>query len=311
MNNTTSSINESELQVIIDRLSVCFTDPNQEHVNASCNVLISDKCGDGIPGIKLTTNARYKIRAMIPVPFMVDSDERHPVCFEAGPFHKGLPSYRLDFNPSKLSGAGIEDLLVFLETVTDATGDEFFALGRVTRADVAVDLPGFTLDDVIVSTKRKQKHGVYSDRYGIPETVYLGTPRSARVVAYTKFDKTSGKTCLRLECRLKPRCLGYEIAQLANPLAKVELLPVHVLKSLPLSFPYRLLADSIRVRGSKRAIDLFDPATRKLINKALVASDTLLPDTTAIWAKWPDALVNVGLGKGLGAIPSTWLEQAA
>ena len=90
------------------------------------------------------------------------------------------------------------------------------AKGRVTRVDIAADFIGLGLNDLIVLASRKQKHGVYSNRYGEPETVYLGTPRSARVVAYTRPTKLSG-VATRLECRLKPRCLGEDIASLPNP----------------------------------------------------------------------------------------------
>jgi hypothetical protein len=310
MTNTTSLINTSKPHVLIDRLSICFSEHNADDVKGTCDLLISDKCQGGIPGIKLTSNARYKVRATIPVPFMSNAVNRHPIFFEAGPFHPGLPSYRLDFNPSKLPANGMDELFVLLDSLTHATASEFFGLGRVTRVDVAVDLPGYTLDDVIVLTKRKQKHGVYSDRYGFPETVYLGTPRSARVVAYTKVDKSSGNIGTRLECRLKPKCFGHQVAELANPLAKVELLSVDALQGLSLGFPHQVLADSIRVRGLKRALAVFDAPQRKLIIETLTASKSLLPDATELWAKWPEALIDVGLGKELGAIPGPWAKAA-
>jgi hypothetical protein len=206
---------------------------------------------------------------------------------------------------------GIEELIVLLDSCTDIGGSGFISQGRVTRVDVAVDLQGLTCNDAIVSTQRKQKHGTYSDRQGFPETVYLGTPRSHRVVAYTKPDKKTGSKGIRLECRLKPKCLGEQIASLPNPLAKVSILPVTALNTLQLGFPPQLLADSIRVRGLKHALSVFPTQTRNAIKKALASSASLLPNPEELWAGWPDALMKVGLGKELGVALQNAVPKAA
>jgi hypothetical protein len=100
----------------------------------------------------------------------------------------------------------------------------FFYSGKITRCDVALDFPGYLLGSVLVRARRLQKHGIYSDRRDEPETTYIGTPRGRRVVAYDKPDQ-SGGTNLRLECRLKPKILGHQLVNLANPFSRVQLLP--------------------------------------------------------------------------------------
>ncbi|WP_368506940.1 hypothetical protein [Bradyrhizobium lupini] len=161
-------------KIILDRLTVCFNGPAEIDPSYICGVLLNDK--QQVPGIKITSNARYKVRASIPVPFINSTENAHPIYLEVGPHHKSLPACRLDFNPAKLSPEGIDDLITLLDTSMHATPIEFFSNGRITRADAAVDLPGHTLDDVIVLASSKKKHGVYSDRHGRPETTYLGTP---------------------------------------------------------------------------------------------------------------------------------------
>jgi hypothetical protein len=310
----TSQVNHTQattIQIALDRLSVCFTDPNYDNVKGTCGLLLSDHYMKTITGMKVNANARYAVQARIPMPFMSDGVDKHPICFEAGPKHEGLPSYRLDFNPAKLSAEGIDQLKVLLDSIIDATPQEFFSEGRVTRVDVAVDLVGPTVDHMFVLTERKQKHGVYSNRYGVPETVYLGTPRSSRVVAYTKVDNTTGTVGTRLECRLKPKCCGKNIVELKNPLAKMKLLSVAVLNGLALGFPAQLLADSIRLRGVKRAIAILSAEQRKLISKALASSESLLPNPEELWAGWPDALMKVGLGKELGVALQNAVPKAA
>jgi hypothetical protein len=291
--NTTTNIH-----IILDRLSICFNEPNQKNVKDTCGLILSDKYTKEISGMNVTANARYAVSARIPMPFMSDALERHPVYFEAGPKLPGYPSYRLDFNPAKLTSDGIDELKCLLDSIMDPTPEEFLGKGRITRVDIAADLIGLGLNDLIVLASRKQKHGIYSNRYGEPETVYLGTPRSARVVAYTRPTKLSGVTT-RLECRLKPRCLGEKIASLPNPFSKVSLYPVKALTGLGL--PPQMLADSIRLRGVKPAIQGLDPNKRKMILAALDPSKSVLPDASALWAGWPMALILAGLGKELGA----------
>jgi hypothetical protein len=303
-------ISTIEYHIIPDRFSICFSDPNADNVRATCSLLLSEGYTRGISSLRIRSNARYQISAIIPVPFMTESDGRHPICFEAGPRRPGCPSYRLDFNPSQLSREAMDQVKVLLDTIIDPTHEEFFSTGRITRIDVAVDLVGVTIGDLIVLTERKQKHGVYSNRHGVPETVYLGTPRSSRVVAYTKPIGQLGLLGTRLECRLKPNCIGQEVAGLPNPFAKIRLLPTQALDRLIPRVPGQLLADSIRLRGLPRTLQLFDLRTRNRISNALNRSISVLPNADDLWAGWHDALVRVGLGAELG-VPRLEPRQVA
>jgi len=215
-----------------------------------------------------------------------------------------LSSYRLEFNPSKLTKDGLDDLVVFLNSTIDPDPLEFFRGGRITRCDVAVDLPGCHLEDLIVRTSRMQKHGIYSDRQGLVQTTYLGPPRSVRrVVAYEKPLEGSLPTLLRIERRLKPRCYGYEVATLPNPFANVQLLPVDALDVSGIGIPAQFIADSIRIGGLNRALLALDPAQRKALKKAYKAATSIMPNLDEAWGAWPSTLIGYGLGKELGATP--------
>jgi hypothetical protein len=297
----------SHAKIILDRLTVCFNDKTYdaiENVNKTCGLLISETYTKEIPGIKISTNGRYKVQARIPFPHMYESAEKpQPIFLEAGPKQPKLPSYRLDFNPAKMSEQGISELLAFLDSIMDADMVEFFGTGRITRADVALDMFGLTLEDVIVRAKSKQKHGVYSDRYGVPEMAYLGTPRSAhRVACYTKTFHETGDTVLRLEVRLRPQCQGKDLVNIKNPFKHVQVIPLSVLDQVQFDFPSYVLADSIRLRGIKRAIADFDPLKGKAILQAFMGAEGLLPDTDTLWGAWPHALIMSGLGKELGVL---------
>jgi hypothetical protein len=220
-----------------------------------------------------------------------------------------MPSYRLDFNPSKISPAGLDDTMVFLNSVVDVDPLLFFAMSRVTRADIALDLPGLNLAKVIVRSKGARKHAVYADQHGHPQTVYIGTPRSARrIVAYDKPSPGEPFTTLRLEIRIKPGCLGHELASMENPFRKVELVPTDFAAGAGLDIPAQYIADSFRIGGLKRALAPLAKKQGKALKEAFAQTTCVeLPSPDELWGKWPATLISYGLGKELGAIPVKFL----
>lgn len=290
----------------LDRLCICYDDDNVEAVNGTCNLLIDSAKDKPSPFFFATKTARYRVSCRIPLPLSAGQHDevQSTALFETGPFHSGQPSYRLEFNPARLSQSAMLDLLTFVNSVIDQDDTEFFRCGRVTRCDIAVDFSDLHIADVIVRTARLQKHGIYSDRRGNPETIYLGTPRSRRVVAYEKSMPGNPKSWLRLECRLKPRCLGHQMAALSNPFAKVELLPADFAKSSNLSVPWEFIADSFRIGGLKRALRPLCTGDRKMLRKAWHEAKPAVASLEAEWQAWPTVLTSHGLGKHLGALPS-------
>src|SRR5690242_20246137 len=97
------------IEISIDRLSICFNDPTPENVKATCGMLLSDTISKQIPGMIVTKSAMYQVNARIPVPYLDSADCPHPFFFQAGPHLPGLPSYRVDYNPSKMSDAGTSE----------------------------------------------------------------------------------------------------------------------------------------------------------------------------------------------------------
>jgi len=299
---TTLQIDLSTSSFKLDKLSVCYNEPNQDNVKATCGLLLDDKYTKSVPGLKITKSPRYAVSCRIKVPYSEPCDDPQTVIFEAGPYLPGVASYRLELNPDKICKAGWDDLHTLLTSCIDVDPIALFRKGKITRLDVALDLPGLSLEQIIVRTSKLQKHGLYSDRYGNPETSYIGTPRSRRVVAYNKptMDKTG--TLLRVEIRLKPQCLGMQIASLPNPFEKVELIPANFPYSTALLIPSQFFADSIRIGGLKRAIFPLCEKDAKSLKNAYEMATSILPSTDALWANWPQTLVSYGLGQHLGAI---------
>jgi hypothetical protein len=299
-----------QVEPILDRLSIVYHEPNPEHVKGTCGLLLSDHILKDTPGLSVTKNPRYLVSCLLSLPFQ-DSEPKTTVCFEAGPRNPGQASYRLDYNPAKLSEAGFDDLTVFLSSIIDPHPIGFFRAGKVTRCDVAIDLPGHDVEDVIVRSSRLRKHGVYSNGHGYVQTAYVGAAKSRRIVAYAKPIEGSLATRLRLECRLKPQCLGKQVALLSNPFSGVGLIPANFSAAADIDIPPTFVADSIRIGGLQRALRALDPARRKVVRGAYRAAESLLPNLDAAWALWPMALIGLGLGQHLGAVPVFPVADAA
>jgi hypothetical protein len=306
MNNAKTSTN-SATEIIsykCDKLTLCYTENDPEKSLITANMLIGDQMSKSIPGSIVISNSRYKATARIPI--TVDEDgNKELIVFEAGPRRPGMASYRLEFNPSKLKAFGIAQLHGVLGTLIDLDLVVFMAMAKVTRLDAALDLHGLCLENVIVKAAGLRKHGVYSDQHGNPQTVYLGTPKSRRVVAYDKDLDGDGVLSLRLECRVKPYCSGHEIASMKNPFEKVRLIPANFMAVCNLGIPDQILADGMRIGGLKRVLPHLDKKQRNLLKHAFAASISILPDPASLWAAWPETLISYGLGKELGAIPIT------
>lgn len=268
----------------LDRLTICFN-TTIEKVEASQSVLIGWKNENIFPNVEIKSTYRYQTsfrwKLIDPTTQLTAA-----VCLETGPKWPDLPAYRLDYNPSTLTAHTSTQLWSFLETVVDNSLEEFLLMGRVTRMDVALDFHKLSLADVVVCSKRAKKVGVYSDQKGNPETVYLGGPRSRRIVAYQK-EGTQGDF-LRLEIRLRPKKLGKHLVSIPFPFKGVELLKNDAIPALPPGVPFWMVSDSIRVRGLSRVMKLLNKKQTKQLKMSLKSSENLLQSSEKMIAEhWP------------------------
>lgn len=280
---------KSELFALsVDRLTYCWSDPTESNVAASCQ-LVWDGIKHGMfpAGSNVKKSVGYKASALLQFSIKAKA------FFQAGPYLPGHRSYRLDFNPSCFSQSDLMQLYTIVDGLVDEAPEKIVQQATVTRVDIALDLAGYTTDDVILTCSGKRKHACYSDAQGVPESVYLGTPRSARVVGYTK--TIQGLPSFRLEIRLKPRCTGAELIALKNPFHKVGLLPAAAFEDLFPKIPHQIICDSLRVRGIAGIKKLCSNPQKTLIDQVIETNSSLLPCIQSIWNAWPSALAATGL----------------
>jgi hypothetical protein len=203
-----------------------------------------------IPNLSIKSNSHHRINATFDVPFQ--SISKNTVHFQASRYRRqhGSYYYRLEFNPNNVGRDGVTGIQDFISKVLcEEDAAVFLPLGRVTRLDIAIDIPGLLLGDVIVRLKSTRKHGVYTSTTGLPETVYLGGSRSNRATAYEKETSFGGQPSLRIERRLKPGVSVADLKSFPTPFKNVVVVPTSPLRPLITEIHPDILFDSMRVRS--------------------------------------------------------------
>jgi hypothetical protein len=282
--------------ISIDGFSITFNETDPVIVALICESLLDLGKDPQFKNSIIKAGSRYQYRFTIRLPI----NHVKPTGFlliEAGARLSGIADLRIEFRPAKTGPNGIQDVIALLDLITPYGGQHYIKYGTFTRYDIAIDLWGHSVDEVMAFSKRAQKLGVYTNRQGCPETVYMGSPRSNRSVAYTKIHKATGKQSLRIERRMKRRCVGFEFPFIADPFDVVRL--VHTRSVLPhlTGVIPQLFFDSARLRGLNRVLALLPTAQQKAIKQVLEdPAQSMLPSTTEIWTGWAQLLEDNGLG---------------
>jgi hypothetical protein len=167
---------------------------------------------------KTKSSKLYKINGLI---CGASTDER--VLFQFGTKDDKPPQCRLEFNPKKLGIDGLNDLDNILGEIFPDGWGYFFKHGRVTRLDVAVDLPGVRMDQFLFLAHQGETYQRFGTN-GHLETFYVGTSKGNQTRIYSKKKeqlakgKPFGKSVVRVERTLRNLNLVVgELQKLKNP----------------------------------------------------------------------------------------------
>jgi hypothetical protein len=202
-------------QLSIDKISITTNDTNIEYAYETCDRLRHLAVNRPYM-IRIKPGNRHYLQAVI---FIEGSTS--PLFFQAGARSPKIADYRIEFNPAKMGPDGLEQIRLILDDITDIGFERFVSGGKVTRLDVALDLPKVSLEDVIIRSRGQRKHGVFCGQKGL-ESAYQGSQKSNSTCYYSKKHGPKDYR-LRLERRLKPNCLGRDMARMPNPFAKVDM----------------------------------------------------------------------------------------
>ena len=282
----TDSYSSTTPILFIDKLSATRSDTDSQQVQNNIG-LLTDYCNS--QGIPYGPTERYAIQATIP---LQGNYGLQKCTLQLGAWNSGTNPYRIECNPSKLDQASRDELDTLLLSITGETFRDFVLNGKVTRLDVAADLPDVTVDDVIVRSSHVRKHGIYSGQTGIPETIYVGS--IGGTAAYDKGKAAKdGIVRLRVERRLRPNCPGIGLPHIKEPFDKIRVVPTELLVPF-VPAPATVFFDSMRVRGFSRVLNMLPHRDRVRVDGVVrdVNNSLLPPD---LWDAWPSCLEDSGL----------------
>jgi hypothetical protein len=234
---------------------------------------------------------RFRHQVSIPIP---ETDQR--ALFQFGPKGPKGPAYRTEINPGLLGKSGVQRLIDVCDQILPQGGIQFIRDSTVTRVDVPLDVIGYSVNDVIVRSRKQQIHGLFSDRNGNPVSHYFGRPNNNNTCVYTKPDG-DGHHFLRIERRLKPRCRAIDLPFIKNPFDCIQIVHTDALLPHAGDLNPQHLFDSIRIRGFSHVLKHLPAAQRKAFTAVLKdPRNSLLPPMDELWTPWPEILANCGLG---------------
>jgi hypothetical protein len=114
------------------------------------------------------------------------------VLVQAGPKKKTTThSLRLEFNPAALGSPGIAFLKAQLETLVleGLSFSDIITKGKVTRVDIAVDIVGVHLADLLILVNSGGKQHWYLSAKGKLETGYLGMKTGDKNAKWKTYNK--------------------------------------------------------------------------------------------------------------------------
>ena len=138
-----------------DKISLVRYDPSPANVIENCNRLVEAFEADRFFGAVLKNGQRHRYQLAIPI--FEDGSLAGRLLIQAGPRFAGICHYRFEFNPAILGIAGVNRVLEILDSVFAEGSYHLLRNSFVTRLDVALDLYGLSVDQLIVWNRRQRK----------------------------------------------------------------------------------------------------------------------------------------------------------
>lgn len=220
---------------------------------------------------------------------------------------KKVRRLRLDFVPEDLQNEGLNALNFGLLNILVGGWGTFVEFGRISRIDVAVDIPEITMDSVWVLPKKAGETHYWRSNKGI-ETVKWGKSKGNETLIYSRKAKREAQgqqwdkhADVRIERRLRNQNMPLSsLACISNPFDGIAMV-VAIPKPPPIktnsAYVWSLFTDAVKVRGLTPALNLL-PGNRKAEFRKHIKNNQISwwqPD--AIWMGWEPMLNELGLLK--------------
>lgn len=155
--------------------------------------------------------------------------KRNTLLFQLATNSKKKLPIRCEFNPQKVDMAMVHE---YINCLAKCSWDKFIKPARITRIDLAVDLPGMSLEQLAFNVKGVKLAQAYTGIQGTPaiQTLYFGSKESKQYFAiYDKGREESKKTGkvyipkVRIEARLRNQKIPYnDLLSMKNPFESLD-----------------------------------------------------------------------------------------
>jgi hypothetical protein len=220
---------------------------------------------------------------------------------------KKRPFCRLEFNPDQLGQIGLQGLHVALNSIMPNGFHYVLAQGRVSKVDIAVDIPKLRMDQFLALPPQGLTYQRWS-REGHVETIYLGSSHGNQTRIYDKGKQLKKHEHLsilghlvRVERTLRPnsKLKFADLPNIANPFLDLTLTKtMSAIPGPPTKKDARLwamFAHSVQVGDLAVALPLLSPSKRTLFRAHFEANVHPLWNPDAIWMHWPKMLAKLGM----------------
>jgi hypothetical protein len=311
--------NAAILKPKIDKISVTYDlrhlahltheEKNQIHASIEQNLwdFVKDEDTPYSPAKKGKAPFRYRTNVVWTNPSGDGS-----VLIQAKPTKVKPPQrfFRLEFNPSILQHSGLDEFSTHWHALCHGDSDlkDIAEAGIVTRLDIAVDILGVTISDMIIRAEQPAKTHLYFSELGVVETLYVvhKAKKPSPVSAYNKRkqleaskadEKYGGVPYTRIEIRYALQRPITKLGKLKNRFADLSVATPRVHR--PENVPNHLwgwFLDSVRHRGVDAACSIApDPEMGGSLRQGLEKAHAAFWNPKQIWQHWPESLTKSGL----------------
>lgn len=284
----------------IDKISIMVSPPDEEEAHEIYNQIILQMDDPELFASGAKKKGKFNFAKRIP---LASTDNRPLFQSHLDKSAKAAMSIRLEFNPRKLGLEGVEELHSKLTCLMDGGWGYVLQHGKITRLDVAVDLPGIRPGAFSVLPKQGATQRVFEVN-GQLETLILGKKNGHQTIVYNKKKQRlakkqqwDGPSTTRVERRLCPPQVATftDLSQLPNPFLALMLVEMPGPPEGEKPWIWELFKDAVAVRHLQPALALLPEARRTKYRAHLKQHAHAMWDADAIWKNWPAALVSLKL----------------
>lgn len=289
--------------LFVDKISLTINPTEEEH-RTHIDGQIIDMCKDPTTGWISGPKGAYRYAARIHPSSGTSDNAASPwtsafVLLQADP-RNGKGGYlRLEWNPARFSVFQMADLFGQFDYYLDLPWF-FFWEAKVTRLDIAFDLPGIRVGDYVFDRKLAPIRNCIL-RKGRLETIYLGQRARGQARVYDKGAEQGDPSLVltRVEIATQPNRIGDDLYDLKNPFANLQ---VYDLEKADLKLDPPLasaLQLALRTNGLLALDGIFPALAAKKNAKRIKASTPPFWKPEVLWVQWPAALETVLPPKGM------------